>query len=69
MTETDPLIKALLGCESRLAAWLNESALNAALFRHDPMTAIRAANLGIDESLLCDLEEILTGITLKLKAG
>jgi len=69
MTESDPLVKALLDCESRLVAWLNESAINSALLRHDPMTAIRSANLGLDDGLLNDLEEIVTGIALKLKAG
>ncbi|HWS18730.1 MAG TPA: hypothetical protein VN223_11970 [Candidatus Elarobacter sp.] len=69
MARVDPLIQALLHCESRLSAWLNESALNAELFRRDPLTAIRAANLGVDEGLLGELEEIVTGIAVKLKAG
>jgi hypothetical protein len=36
MTKIDPLVQALLDCESRLSAWLNESELNADLFRRDP---------------------------------
>jgi hypothetical protein len=66
MTKVDPLMQALHGCESRLMEWLNECDLNAELFRRDPLTAIRAANLGIDEGLLAELEEALTGIALKL---
>lgn len=66
MTKVDPLMQALHNCESRLRAWLNECDLNAELFRRDPLTAIRAANLGIDEDLLAELEEALTGIALRI---
>lgn len=52
MTNPDPLIQALIDCESRLRAWLSESALNADLFQRDPVTAFRTANLGVDENLL-----------------
>jgi hypothetical protein len=65
MTKIDPLVQALLDCESRLSAWLNESELNTDLFRRDPLAALRAANLGLDEGLLGDLEETVTGIALK----
>jgi hypothetical protein len=66
MTKIDPLVQALLDCESRLSAWLNDSELNADLFRRDPLAALRAANLGLDEGLLGHLEETVTGIALKL---
>ncbi len=69
MTKVDPLLQALLDCESLLTTWLSESVHNAELFRSDPLLAIRAANLGIDEGLLGELEETVTGIALKLKAG
>jgi hypothetical protein len=69
MAKADPLVQALLDCECRLRDWLNESRLNTELFRRDPMTAIRAANLSVDEGLLCELEEIVTGIAFKLKAS
>jgi len=45
---------------------MNESTLNAELFRRDPMAALRAADLGINESLLLDLEDTVTGLTRKL---
>jgi hypothetical protein len=66
MTKIDPLVQALLDCESRLSVWLNESELNAGLFRRDPLAALRAANLGVSEGLLAELEGTLTGIALKL---
>jgi predicted component of type VI protein secretion system len=66
MKKTDPLIQALLDCETRLRAWINESALNADLFRRDPLTAIRTANVGVDERLLSEFEETVTRIALKL---
>lgn len=68
MKKTDPLIQALLDCELRLRAWINESAPNADLFRRDPLTAIRTANVGVDERLLSEFEETVTGIALKLDA-
>jgi hypothetical protein len=68
MTKVDPLLQALLDCESRLTAWLSESVRNAELFRRDPLVAIRAAKLGIDECLLGELEGTVTGIALKFRA-
>jgi len=69
MKKTDPLIQALLDCEPRLRAWIDESALNADLFRRDPLTAIRTANVGVDECLLSEFEEMVTRIALKLDVG
>lgn len=66
MKNGDPLLQALFACEARLNAWMNESTLNAELFRRDPMAALRAADLGINESLLLDLEDTVTGLTRKL---
>jgi hypothetical protein len=70
VTKIDPLMQALLDCEFRLSAWVNEneSDVNADLFRRDPLAAIFAANLSISEGLLRELEETMTGIALKLKA-
>ncbi len=67
MMKADQLVQALLGSESRLNAWLNESELNADLFRRDPLAAMRTANLGIDEHLLGELEETVIRIILKFK--
>jgi hypothetical protein len=68
MKNGDPLIQALLDCESRLTLWLNECALNTEFFLRDPLGAMRTANLGMDEGLLSDLEATMTGITRKLGA-
>ena len=65
--KNDPLIQALLDCESRLQAWINESASNADLFRRDPLVAIRSANVGVDERLLSEFEETVTRIARKIK--
>jgi hypothetical protein len=67
MKKIDPLIQALIDCESRLRAWINESPLNADLFRSDPLAAIRTANVGVDERLLREFEDTVARITLKLK--
>ena len=69
MTNVDPLVQALVDSESRLHSWLNESELNFDLLMRDPMAAIRAANLGVDEALLSRLEELMTGIARKLNAA
>jgi hypothetical protein len=69
MPNGDPLLDALFDCEARLTAWLSESTDHAELFHHDPLAAIRAANTGMDESLLLNLQQTMTGIALKLKAG
>jgi hypothetical protein len=66
MRNGDPLLQALFDCEARLTAWLSESRDHAELFHRDPLAAIRAANTGMDESLLLDLEETVTGLTRKL---
>lgn len=63
----DPLIQALLDCESRLRTWIDESPRNADLFRRDPLIAIRTANVGVDERLLSEFEETVTRIAQKIK--
>jgi hypothetical protein len=66
MKNGDPLLQALFACEARLNAWMNESTMNAELFRRDPLAALRAADLGVNESLLLDLQDTVTGLTRKL---
>jgi hypothetical protein len=68
MTKADPLVQALLSCESRLNTWFNESELNADLFWRDPLAAMRTANLGVDEHLLEELEATVIRIVLKFKS-
>lgn len=53
--------------ESQLQLWINRSEDNARLFRQDPVTAMRAAGLAIEDDLICELEMIMGGIARKLK--
>ena len=63
----DSLLRALFECEERLHDWLENSAHNALWFAKDPVGAIRAANIGMDENLLSELEAVTVGIACKLK--
>jgi hypothetical protein len=69
MTNVDPLVQALMDSELRLNVWLNESELNFDLLRRDPVAAMRAANLGVEEDMLSALEDVMTGIARKLNAA
>jgi hypothetical protein len=64
----DPLLQQLSRCEGRLSTWLAGSKANAQLFASDPVAAMRAADLGLDEDLLNDLQEVTGSIARKLKA-
>jgi hypothetical protein len=69
MNHADPLLRALHKCEDRLNAWLQGSPRNVFLFQQNPAQALRAANLDLDENLLCELEVLLTGIAQKINAA
>ena len=69
MTNVDPLVQALMDSELRLNVWLNESELNFDLLSRDPVAAMRAANLGVEEDMLSALEDVMTGIARKLNAA
>lgn len=47
--------------EERLRFWVDSSEENAVLFVQDPAAALRAADLGLDEKLIHELESILKG--------
>lgn len=66
MTKADPLLLALQNCETRLSKWVHGSETNARLFASDPVAALRAAGLGLEETLLSELESVMTGIADKL---
>lgn len=53
--------------ELQLQAWMSQSPRNARLFRRDPLAAMRAAGLDIEDDILAELEQILSGIARKLK--
>jgi hypothetical protein len=69
MNHADPLLRALHDCEARLNAWIQGSPQNAYLFQQNPTEAMRAARLGLDESLLCELKTMIDGIARKVNAA
>ncbi|HSM85910.1 MAG TPA: hypothetical protein VLT16_07165 [Candidatus Limnocylindrales bacterium] len=48
----------LLKYETALREWIGRCTVNAIWYRCDPIGAIREADLGIDEELLCELEAL-----------
>ncbi len=52
-----------------LDRWLRHSEANADLFFRDPMAALRAANLGIEEEVLKELETATLEVSQRMKAG
>jgi hypothetical protein len=69
MTYADPLLRALQDCEARLHSWIQGSPQNAFLFQQNPAEALRAAELNLDEDLLCELQMLITGIARKINAA
>jgi hypothetical protein len=63
----DRLISQLENSEDALQRWIQESPENRAFFRRDPMGAMRAAGLDIDDDILLELEVITRTIAKKLK--
>ena len=47
--------------------WINRSAKNARWFRRDPLSAMRAAGLDIEDDIMLELELITKHIAKKLK--
>jgi hypothetical protein len=68
LASPDPLLQELSRCEGRLSDWLAGSEGNAQWFAQDPIAALRAADLGLDEDTLRDLEEIAGSIARKIRA-
>lgn len=65
----DRMLHELNRYESRLNTWLDSSPDNVILFIEDPVAALRAANLGISESILGELQETMNGIVQKLASA
>lgn len=61
------LLQELSARENDLLQWIRSSERNTRLFTADPIAAIRAANLGIDEQVLYQLELITLSIAKKLR--
>jgi hypothetical protein len=66
-TDSERLMNELGQVEGQLQHWISRSEKNARLFRKDPIAAIRAAGLAMEDDLMCELEMILGGIARKLK--
>jgi hypothetical protein len=62
----DRMLQELNLHERQLNTWLNSSPANVILFIEDPVAALRAANLGLSESILGELQETMNGIIQKL---
>lgn len=57
----------LQDAEEALRQWIRSSPRNEKLFRRDPIAAMRAAGLEIDDDILLELEMITSAIARKLK--
>jgi hypothetical protein len=64
---TDRLLAQLDKVEHRLQQWIAKSKKNAAWFRRDPLSAMRAAGLDMEDEILLELELITKAIAKKLK--
>jgi hypothetical protein len=62
----DPLHE-LEKVEAQLQQWLAKSRGNASLFRADPIAALRAAGVDIEDETMMELEIILSNIARKLR--
>jgi len=65
--QPDPLISELEKVETRLRQWLARSEANAQLFRNDPMAALRAAGVDLEDETMMELEMIAASIARKLR--
>ena len=63
----DRLLEQLNKVENQLQEWTNKSAKNARWFRRDPLGAMRAAGLDIEDDIMLELEIIAKSISKKLK--
>lgn len=63
----DRLLDQLDKVENQLQEWTSKSAKNARWFRRDPLGAMRAAGLDIEDDIMLELELITKAISRKLK--
>ena len=63
----DRLLDQLHQVERDLKTWISRSSRNAALFRRDPLGAMRAAGLNLEDDIMLELEMITRSIAKKLK--
>jgi hypothetical protein len=65
--EPDRLLDHLSKVEQDLQKWIGNSRKNADLFRRDPLGAMRAAGLNLEDDIMLELEMITKSIAKKLK--
>jgi hypothetical protein len=65
--EPDRLLDQLNKVEEDLQKWIGDSKKNADLFRRDPLGAMRAAGLNLEDDIMLELEIITRSIAKKLK--
>lgn len=65
--EPDHLLAHLHKVEEDLKKWIGDSKKNADLFRRDPLGAMRAAGLNLEDDIMLELEMITKSIAKKLK--
>jgi hypothetical protein len=61
------LLEQLDKVERQLQQWIASSKKNAAWFRRDPLEAMRAAGLDVEDDIMLELEMITRTIAKKLK--
>jgi hypothetical protein len=64
---TDPLLHQLDKVERQLQQWIAKSKKNADWFRRDPLAAMRAAGLDMEDDTMLELQQITRAIAKKLK--
>lgn len=62
------MMQELQRCETGLRAWLDRSTANAEWLVRDPVGALRAANLGMDQAVLEELDATMKMIAMKISA-
>jgi hypothetical protein len=65
--EPDRLLDHLNKVELDLQKWIGDSKKNADLFRRDPLGAMHAAGLNLEDDIMLELEMITKSIAKKLE--
>ena len=64
----DPIIQQLAQCEGQLTVWLQKSEANALHFARDPVGAMKAAHLSMDEEVFSELERVTRSLARKINS-
>jgi hypothetical protein len=65
--KADRLLSELERVERRLQEWIQRSPRHAQLFQSDPLAAMQAAGLDIDDEIMLELERVVADIARKLR--